>query len=88
MPASSARAASAPAARIQVNDVLGLSMRARHAKIVFDQDDAVVSSSCVACGECVQACPTGALMPARRRGLVKIDAKVDSVCPTAASAAS
>ncbi|HPM65865.1 MAG TPA: 2Fe-2S iron-sulfur cluster-binding protein, partial [Piscinibacter sp.] len=36
---------------IQVNDVLGLAMRGAHAKIVFDQDDAVVASSCVACGE-------------------------------------
>ena len=66
---------------IQVNDVLGLSMRGAHAKIVFDQDDAVVSSSCVACGECVQACPTGALMPARGAGLAKIEREIDSICP-------
>ena len=38
-------------------------------------------STCVACGECVQACPTGALMPAKNVGLVKTDKKVDSVCP-------
>src|SRR5688500_624122 len=38
-------------------------------------------STCVACGECVQACPTGALMPARNAGLQPIDKKVDSVCP-------
>ncbi|HEY5897406.1 MAG TPA: formate dehydrogenase subunit alpha, partial [Burkholderiales bacterium] len=35
----------------------------------------------VACGECVQACPTGALMPARGVGLKKIEKTVDSVCP-------
>ena len=35
----------------------------------------------VACGECVQACPTGALMPAREAGLEVVDKKVDSVCP-------
>ena len=29
---------------------------------VFDFDDLMGSSSCVGCGECVQACPTGALM--------------------------
>src|SRR5438876_1194552 len=38
-------------------------------------------STCVACGECLQACPTGALMPARDAGLQAIDKKVDSVCP-------
>jgi formate dehydrogenase major subunit len=38
-------------------------------------------STCVACGECVQACPTGALMPAREVGLVKPDKEVHSVCP-------
>ncbi|MCP4821601.1 MAG: 4Fe-4S dicluster domain-containing protein, partial [Shimia sp.] len=49
---------------VQVNDVIGMSGRNNTAKIVFDQDDAMGDSSCVACGECVQACPTGALMPA------------------------
>ena len=33
------------------------------------------------CGECVQACPTGALMPAQEVGLVKADRLVDSLCP-------
>ena len=65
----------------QVNDVIGLAFRGEHAKIVFDFDDAMGASTCVACGECVQACPTGALMPARGAGLVEADSKVDSVCP-------
>ena len=30
---------------------------------IFDFDDPMGQSTCVACGECVQACPTGALMP-------------------------
>ncbi|MDE2504729.1 MAG: (2Fe-2S)-binding protein, partial [Burkholderiales bacterium] len=47
----------------QANDVIGLALRGEHAKIVFDMDDAMGASTCVACGECVQACPTGALMP-------------------------
>ena len=51
------------------------------AKIVFDVDDPMGSSSCVGCGECVQACPTGALMPAKEVGLVEPDKTVDSVCP-------
>src|SRR4051812_41200927 len=65
----------------QVNDVIGLAFRGEHSKIVFDMDDPMGASTCVACGECVQACPTGALMPAREVGLDVIDKKVDSVCP-------
>ncbi|HEY1147144.1 MAG TPA: formate dehydrogenase subunit alpha, partial [Pseudoduganella sp.] len=44
-------------------------------------DDAMGASTCVACGECVQACPTGALMPARDAALAVPERKVDSVCP-------
>jgi formate dehydrogenase major subunit len=65
----------------QVNDVIGLAFRGEHAKIVFDMDDPMGNSTCVACGECVQACPTGALMPAREVALTVPDKKVDSVCP-------
>jgi formate dehydrogenase major subunit len=65
----------------QVNDVIGLAFRGEHAKIVFDMDDAMGASTCVACGECVQACPTGALMPARDAALAVPDRSVDSVCP-------
>jgi len=65
----------------QVNDVIGYAFRGEHSKIVFDLDDPMGDSTCVACGECVQACPTGALMPARGAGLVEADRKVDSVCP-------
>src|SRR5215475_5501406 len=71
---------------VQVNDVIGMAGRGHHAKIVFDFDDPMGASTCVACGECVQACPTGALMPAT---LVdqnnvftgKPDREVHSVCP-------
>ncbi len=65
----------------QVNDVIGYAFRGEHSKIVFDLDDPMGESTCVACGECVQACPTGALMPARKVGLVKPDKQVHSVCP-------
>ena len=65
----------------QVNDVIGYAFRGEHSKIVFDLDDPMGSSSCVACGECVQACPTGALMPAREAGLARPDKQVHSVCP-------
>jgi len=65
----------------QVNDVIGLAFRGQETKIVFDQDDPMGASTCVACGECVQACPTGALMPAREVALHIPDRQIDSVCP-------
>src|SRR5881394_2082590 len=65
----------------QVNDVIGYAGRGEHAKIVFDFDDPMGASSCVACGECVQACPTGALAPAKNAYAVVADKTVDSVCP-------
>ena len=65
----------------QVNDVIGYAWRGNHSGIVFDMGDLMGESTCVACGECVQACPTGALMPARNVGLVEPDQRVDSVCP-------
>jgi len=65
----------------QVNDVIGYAFRAGESKIVFDFDDPMGDSTCVACGECVQACPTGALMPARDAAKTVADKQVDSVCP-------
>ncbi len=65
----------------QVNDVIGYAFRGGHSKIVFDLDDPMGDSTCVACGECVQACPTGALMPAREVAKVVPEKTVDSVCP-------
>ena len=65
----------------QVNDVIGLARRGHHAEIVFDLGDPMGESSCVACGECVAACPTGALSNATGAHLIEADRKVDSVCP-------
>lgn len=65
----------------QANDVIGLAQRGQHAKIVFDIDDAMAASTCVACGECVQACPTGALSPAKDAALAVPDKQVASLCP-------
>jgi formate dehydrogenase major subunit len=48
---------------VQVNDVIGYAYRGLSALPVFDLDDPMGESTCVACGECVQACPTGALLP-------------------------
>jgi formate dehydrogenase major subunit len=65
----------------QVNDVIGYAFRGAHSKIVFDLDDPMGESTCVACGECVQACPTGALAPAHEAYLTPVDSKVSSLCP-------
>ena len=65
----------------QVNDVIGYAQRGIKSEIVFDLDDQMGDSTCVGCGECVQACPTGALMPSNDAGLNIPDKKVDSVCP-------
>ena len=71
---------------VQVNDVIGMAYRGHLEKIVFDQDDAMGASTCVACGECVQACPTGALLPASivdaaEKADKSEDEAVASVCP-------
>jgi formate dehydrogenase major subunit len=52
---------------VQVNDVIGYAGRGAEARIVFDFGDPMGESTCVACGECVQACPTGALLSALPR---------------------
>ena len=72
---------------VQVNDVIGMAWRGHGSKVVFDFDDPMGVSTCVACGECVQACPAGALMPksivdeATQVGSRAADRQVRSVCP-------
>ena len=46
---------------IQGNDVIGRSGKGYATRIAFDLNDPMGASSCVTCGECVAACPTGAL---------------------------
>ncbi len=71
---------------VQVNDVIGMAFRGHQSSIVFDFDDPMGESTCVACGECVQACPTGALMEATmvdEKGVGKTVplGETHSVCP-------
>ena len=68
---------------VQANDVIGMAHRGPGAEIVFDIGDPMGDSTCVACGECVQVCPTGALLPANGAGAgdMVADKSVDSVCP-------
>jgi formate dehydrogenase major subunit len=70
---------------IQGNDVIGRSGKGYTARIAFDLNDPMGESSCVTCGECVAACPTGALVnkpirdvPIRPRSELE---QVETVCP-------
>ena len=70
---------------VQHNDVIGLARRGMAVTVSFDLLDPMGASSCVGCGECVQACPTGALLPASvvagdRRAAAPA-AEVASICP-------
>ena len=68
---------------VQVNEVIGVKDRGFEARIIFDLDDPMGRSTCVTCGECVQACPTGALLEkGRARGPPEASLDVvRSVCP-------
>jgi formate dehydrogenase major subunit len=72
---------------LQVNDVIGMAWRGEHHAPVFDLADPMGESTCVACGECVQACPTGALMPksivdpVTQAGNRQAETSVPSICP-------
>ncbi len=72
---------------VQGNDVIGMAYRGSSAKIVFDFDKGMGESTCVACGECVQVCPTGALMEASlldaksQKKVAIADTSVATLCP-------
>ena len=71
---------------VQVNDVIGMAGRGHDAYPTFDFADPMGDSTCVACGECVQAGPTGALMPSsvvdenQVGDRADYDREVESVC--------
>jgi formate dehydrogenase major subunit len=69
---------------LQCNEVIGRTGKGYATRIGFDLDDPMGQSTCVSCGECVAACPTGALtnkaisLPlVPKSGMTA----VDSVCP-------
>ena len=71
---------------VQMNDVIGMAYRGHGAKVIFDFDKSMGESTCVACGECVQVCPTGALMEKNllndKGKRVNYETKsVDTLCP-------
>jgi formate dehydrogenase major subunit len=69
---------------IQSNCVIGRTGKGYGTRISFDLDNPMGDSTCVACGECVAACPTGALLNKPLQAAAPAPAKlktVDSVCP-------
>ena len=86
MPASSAGCACAPAARSRSTTSSAWPIAAMSPRSCSTSTIRWANSTCVACGECVQACPTGALMPSvmldeNQTRVVYADRKVDSLCP-------
>src|SRR5690606_17517476 len=72
---------------VQSNEVITRSGKGYTAKIAFDLDLPMGSSSCVACGECMDACPTDALVnkplvPKRRGKLALAPVTVTTPTPT------
>jgi formate dehydrogenase major subunit len=66
-----------------VNDVLDMGYRGDKSMVICDNDVPMGESSCVHCGECVQLCPTGALVEKKAVGsgrVWELD-KVRTTCP-------
>jgi formate dehydrogenase major subunit len=68
---------------IQSNEVIGRTGKGYKANIGFDLNLPMGNSTCVSCGECMAACPTGALFnkPLTIDVPLKETKAVDSVCP-------
>jgi formate dehydrogenase major subunit len=69
---------------IQSNEVIGRAGKGYSTRIAFDLEQPMGKSTCVSCGECAAACPTGALtnkpitLPLQPRSHTKA---IDTVCP-------
>jgi formate dehydrogenase major subunit len=68
---------------LQVNEVIGRTGKGFEARISFDTDTPMGESTCVACGECMARCPTGALTDKALVAPIQIEKlePVRSVCP-------
>ncbi len=68
---------------IVCNDVLSVGYRGSSSEIICDYNDDMGGSSCVQCGQCVQVCPTGALVSKKSVGKGRIYEinKVRTTCP-------
>jgi formate dehydrogenase major subunit len=69
---------------VQSNEVITRSGKGYSAKIAFDLDLPMGSSSCVSCGECMDACPTDALVNKTLSAPMKPPTalkQVETLCP-------
>jgi formate dehydrogenase alpha subunit len=65
-----------------VHDVLDFGGRGADRRVICDEDLPLGQSDCVNCGECVQLCPTGALLDKATSSRSLRDADpVDTLCP-------
>ena len=69
---------------IQHNEVIGRTGKGAESRIAFDLDRPMGESSCVSCGECAAACPTGALVDKPILQAIRPRKElqaIESVCP-------
>jgi NADP-reducing hydrogenase subunit HndD len=68
---------------VQVNRAISFGYRGSESKVVAAGDRPLVQSDCVFCGECVQACPVGALIEKKSRGLYRPweTTRIRTTCP-------
>jgi len=66
-----------------VNEVLDMGYRGIQSLVIADQNVPLGESSCVSCGECIQLCPTGALIEKKSIGTGRAWSleKVRTTCP-------
>lgn len=65
------------------DEILGVNaidygFRGYDTKIIASQDKSILESNCVSCGECVVACPVGALVP---KNYAKPSREIETICP-------
>nr|MDJ0774630.1 formate dehydrogenase subunit alpha [Mastigocoleus sp. MO_167.B18] len=66
--------------QIQGQFVYGISGRGAESRLVFDGGASFADSSCVACGACVDQCPTGAITDRDRLDTTPPDSITQTVC--------
>ncbi|MDJ0632732.1 MAG: formate dehydrogenase subunit alpha [Xenococcaceae cyanobacterium MO_188.B29] len=66
--------------QIQGQFVYGISGRGSESRLVFGAEESFADSPCVACGACVDLCPTGAITDRDRLNLTPADSVTETVC--------
>lgn len=68
--------------QVQGQFVFGIADRGVGTRLIYGSEDRFLQSPCVACGACVDVCPTGALFDTNRAPdrVAPIDRQTDSVC--------